>query len=111
MSGRTHDTHDLAPRTERVARFLHEQGVDELRLTALHAVDHAYKSAAEVAEMRAVYEGALGKIGLLEDENERLRDEVDRLKQQYGRVVASGAWRTGSRLKWRLIGAWRRVST
>ena len=85
-------------RSERVERLIEGKTVEELRRATLQAIDHAYKSAAEVAEMRAIYEGALGNISELTSENQRLRTRVETLERQYARLAATRAWHTAQRM-------------
>ncbi len=70
-------TIDDSDRSKRIAGLIDNLSADELRRTALQAIDHAHKSAAEVAQAWATYEGALGIIAALKDENHRLRERID----------------------------------
>ena len=70
-------TIDDSDRSRRIAGLIDDLSTDELRQTALQAIDHAYKSAAEVAQAWATYEGALGIIAALKDENRRLRERIE----------------------------------
>ena len=47
-------------RTERIADLLDELSVEDLRRTTLQAIDHAYKSSAEVAEAHGDGAGRAG---------------------------------------------------
>lgn len=96
-------------RTERVARLLPVDDAEQLRLTALQAIDHAYKSAAEVAEMRAVLDGIHGRIGLLQEENARLREALEEMRQDRAKVAATRAWRAASHARVRLVTMSRRA--
>lgn len=70
-------TIDDSDRSKRIAGLIDNLSADELRQTALQAIDHAHKSAAEVAQAWATYEGALGIIAALKDENHRLRQRIE----------------------------------
>ena len=70
-------TVDRIDRSERIAGLIDDLSVEDLRRTTLQAIDHAYKSAAEVAQAWATYEGALGTIAELTDENRRLRERIE----------------------------------
>ena len=63
-------------RNDRMAGLIEDLSGDDLRRTTLQAIDHAYKSAAEVAEATAKLQGALGQIAALKAENEVLRGLV-----------------------------------
>ena len=65
-------------RSERISGLIGDLSGDDLRRTTLQAIDHAYKSAAEVAEATAKLQGALGSIAALRDENKMLRAMVGR---------------------------------
>lgn len=60
-------------RTERIAGLLDDLSVEDLRRTALQAIDHAHKSAAEVAEAHARWANEASLVAQLMDENARLR--------------------------------------
>jgi hypothetical protein len=73
---------DLSDRSARIAHLIEGQSIDELRRTTLQAIDHAYKSAAEVAQAWATFEGAQGTIAELTDENRRLRETIEALESR-----------------------------
>jgi hypothetical protein len=73
-------TIDESDRSKRVAGLIADLPVEDLRRTTLQAIDHAYKSAAEVAQAWATYEGALGTIAELKDENRRLRERIETIE-------------------------------
>lgn len=73
-------TKELSARTERIAGLIEDLSIDDLRRTTLQAIDHAHKSAAEVAQAWATYEGAMGTIAELRDENRRLRERIEAIE-------------------------------
>ena len=86
-------TIDDSDRSKRIAGLIDNLSVDDLRRTTLQAIDHAHKSAAEVAQAWATYEGALGTIAALSDENRRLRQRIEAIESQ-GLGVAHRAKRS-----------------
>ena len=66
-------------RSARIEPRLADMSAQQLQLTALQAIDAAHHAAAEVAEARAVYEGALGEVARLSEENRVLRELLDDL--------------------------------
>ena len=80
-------------RYARMAALIDDRSIEELRQTALQAIDHAYKSAAEVAEAWARYEGAMGTIAELHDSNRRLRERIDELENDLKSLRSLAAWR------------------
>ncbi len=81
-------------RSIRVADLIAGHSIEDLRRAVLQSVDHAYKSAADVAEAWAMYEGALGTIAELKDENRRLKEAVIDRERQLDLIVSSRAWRS-----------------
>ena len=75
-------TIDDSDRSKRIAGLIGDLSADDLRKIALQAIDHAHKSAAEVAQAWATYEGALGTIAALKDENRRLRERIEVIESQ-----------------------------
>jgi peroxiredoxin len=73
-------TTDKSNRSDRIAGLIENLSVDDLRRTTLQAIDHAHKSAAEVAQAWATYEGAMGTIAELQDENRRLRERLEEIE-------------------------------
>jgi hypothetical protein len=86
-------TIDDSDRSKRIAGLIDNFTVDDLRRTTLQAIDHAHKSAAEVAQAWATYEGALGTIAALKEENRRLRERVEAIESR-GLGVAHRAKRS-----------------
>ena len=75
-------TIDESARARRIAPHLENLSIDDLRRTTLQAIDHAHKSAAEVAQAWATYEGAMGTIAELMDENRRLKERIEAIESQ-----------------------------
>jgi predicted nuclease with TOPRIM domain len=59
--------------------IIDRSSIEELKLALLRSIDHARKSTAELAEMSATLEGAIGQITRLETENGQLRDQLSKL--------------------------------
>jgi peroxiredoxin len=75
-------TTEQSQRSERIAGLIDDLSIEDLRRTTLQAIDHAHKSAAEVAQAWATYEGAMGTIAELRDENRRLRERIEAIEAQ-----------------------------
>jgi hypothetical protein len=88
-------TADNSERSERIAGLIEDLSIEDLRRTTLQAIDHAYKSAAEVAQAWATYEGAMGTIAELRDENRRLSERIDTIEAQ-GLGIAHRAKRSAA---------------
>jgi len=84
-----------ADRLGRVELRLADMSIEELQLTALQAIDAAHHAAAEVAEAKAFYEGALGEFARLSAENSELRELLDDLDSDM--TVVRRVWHTTQR--------------
>jgi len=80
---------DPSDRQTRMSALIEDKSIEELRQTTLQAIDHAYKSAAEVAEAWATFQGAMGTIAELRESNRQLRERIAELEHP----LSSLAWR------------------
>jgi len=62
-----------------VANRLISASPSELKLIALRAIDHSHKISAEMIEIRALADGALGQLAELNNEINRLRGLLNEL--------------------------------
>lgn len=84
-------------RSARIASLIERSSDDDLRRATLQAIDHAYKTSAEIAQISAVHEGAIGVIAQLQQENDRLRERISVLEEKRSAPARTGPLRAAGR--------------